>query len=159
MPGKTKSQQFLANNEVGRSVQVTVDWQEKVHFVATNDSGHKDAMDGPPDQGGEDRGSRPMELMLMGLGGCTAFDVVDILRKGRQQVAEFSVGLSAKRADAMPAVFETINIHFQITGRTLDAAKVQRAIDLTAEKYCSASIMLERAGVMISHSFELLEES
>ena len=64
-------------------MQVTVDWQENVHFVATNDSGHKVAMDGPPNQGGEDRGSRPMELMLMGLGGCTAFDVVDILRKSR----------------------------------------------------------------------------
>lgn len=140
-------------------MQVTVDWQENVHFVATNDSGHKVAMDGPPGQGGEDRGSRPMELMLMGLGGCTAFDVVDILRKSRQQVAGFSVALSATRADAIPAVFETINIHFQITGKALDAAKVQRAIDLTAEKYCSASIMLERAGVMISHSFELLEES
>ena len=140
-------------------MQVTVDWQENVHFVATNDCGHKVAMDGPPGQGGEDRGSRPMDLMLMGLGGCTAFDVVDILRKSRQQVAAFSVALSAKRADGIPAVFETINIHFQVTGKALDAAKVQRAIDLTAEKYCSASIMLEKAGVMISHSFELLEES
>ena len=100
-------------------MQVTVDWQENVHFVATNDSGHKIAMDGPPDQGGEDRGSRPMELMLMGLGGCTAFDVVDILRKSRQQVAGFSVALSAKSADAIPAVFETLNITFQITGKAL----------------------------------------
>lgn len=140
-------------------MQVTVDWQDNVHFVATNDFGHEVAMDGPPEQGGENRGSRPMELMLMGLGGCTAFDVVEILRKSRQQVAGFSVALTAKRTDAIPAVFETIDIHFQITGKGLDAAKVQRAIDLTAEKYCSASIMLDKAGVMISHSFELLEVS
>jgi putative redox protein len=114
-------------------------------------------MDGPPASGGEDKGSRPLELILMGLGGCTAFDVVDILRKGRQDVVDLRVSLVAKRADAIPAVFEEIDIHFVVVGRAVDAGKVQRAIELTAQKYCSASIMLEKAGVMITHSFTVEE--
>ena len=108
-------------------MQVKVDWQDNVHFVANNNSGHTVAMDGPPEQGGQDRGSRPMELMLMGLGGCTAFDVVDILRKGRQQVEGLSISIHAERADTVPAVFEAIEIHFHITGNALDPARVQRA--------------------------------
>ena len=140
-------------------MQVKVDWQDNVHFVANNNSGHTVAMDGPPEQGGQDRGSRPMELMLMGLGGCTAFDVVDILRKGRQQVEGLSISITAERADTVPAVFEAIEIHFHITGNALDPARVQRAIELSAQKYCSASIMLDKAGVVISHSFELQESA
>ena len=100
-----------------------------------------------------------MELMLMGLGGCTAFDVVDILRKGRQQVEGLSILIHAERADTVPAVFEAIEIHFHITGNGLDPARVQRAIELSAQKYCSASIMLDKAGVVISHSFELQESA
>jgi putative redox protein len=98
-----------------------------------------------------------MEMMLMGLGGCTAFDVVDILRKGRQEIDDVQVTLSAARADAVPAVFETIHIHFVIVGSGINPTKVERAIELTAEKYCSASIMLEQAGVQISHTFEIQE--
>lgn len=98
-----------------------------------------------------------MELMLMGLGGCTAFDVVDILRKGRQRIDDVQVALTAQRADAVPAVFEAINIHFVIVGAKVSHAKVERAIELTAQKYCSASIMLEQAGVEISHTFEIKE--
>ena len=138
-------------------MQVDINWQGNVHFTATTASGHEVAMDGPPASGGEDKGSRPLELILMGLGGCTAFDVVDILRKGRQDVVDLRVSLVAKRADAIPAVFEEIDIHFVVVGRAVDAGKVQRAIELTAQKYCSASIMLEKAGVMITHSFTVEE--
>ena len=136
-------------------MQVNISWQGNVHFVASNESGHQVLIDGPPDSGGQDKGSRPMELMLMGLGGCTAFDVVEILRKGRQQIDNVEISLNAKRADAVPAVFEEIAIHFVIFGTKVDDGRVRRAIALTAEKYCSASIMLESAGVAISHTFEI----
>ena len=136
-------------------MQVNISWQGNVHFVASNESGHQVLMDDPPDSGGQDKGSRPMELMLMGLGGCTAFDVVEILRKGRQQIDNVEISLNAKRADAVPAVFEEIAIHFVIFGTKVDEGRVRRAIALTAEKYCSASIMLESAGVAISHTFEI----
>jgi putative redox protein len=136
-------------------VQVDIKWLGNVQFSGTSGSGHDVLMDGPAESGGENRGSRPMELMLMGLGGCTAFDVVDILRKGRQQIDDVQVTLRAQRADDVPAVFEAIQIHFIIVGTSINPIKVERAIELTAEKYCSASIMLERAGVAISHSFEI----
>jgi putative redox protein len=138
-------------------VQVDIKWKGNVHFTGTTGSGHTVAMDGPPDSGGENLGSRPMELMLVGLGGCTAFDVVDILRKGRQAVDDVEVAIKAQRADAIPAVFEAIEVHFVIVGTGINSDKVARAIELTAEKYCSASIMLERAGVKISHTFEIKE--
>ena len=98
-----------------------------------------------------------MELMLMGVGGCTSFDVVNILRKSRQKVTNCVTQITAERADTVPQVFERIRIHFVIEGQDLDAVKVERAIHLTAEKYCSASIMLQRAGVDITHTFELNE--
>ncbi len=138
-------------------MQVDIEWRGDVHFSGTSESGHQVLMDGPPESGGKNRGSRPMELMLMGLGGCTAFDVVDILRKGRQRIDDVQVALTAQRADAVPAVFEAINIHFVIVGAEVSHAKVERAIELTAQKYCSASIMLEQAGVEISHTFEIKE--
>ena len=138
-------------------MQVNISWQGNVHFVASNESGHQVLMDGPPDSGGQDKGSRPMELMLMGLGGCTAFDVVEILRKGRQQIDNVEISLNAKRADAVPAVFEEIAIHFVIFGTKVDEGRVRRAIALTAEKYCSASIMLESAGVELTHGYEIRE--
>ena len=140
-------------------MQVNINWRGNVHFVASNESGHQVLMDGPPDSGGQDKGSRPMELMLMGLGGCTAFDVDEILRKGRQQIDHVEISLNAKRVDAVPAVFETIAIHFVIVGSRIDEGRVSRAIALTAEKYCSASIMLEKAGVTISHTFEIKESN
>jgi putative redox protein len=115
-------------------------------------------MDGPEEAGGENLGSRPMELVLMGLGGCTAYDVVDILKKSRQPIADLQVSINAKRAETIPAVFEQIDIHFTVVGEGIDPTKVQRAIDLTAEKYCSVSIMLEKSGVAISHSFAIKAE-
>lgn len=136
-------------------MQTTINWLEKVQFSATADSGHTVSIDGPADAGGENQGTRPMELMLMGVGGCTSFDVVNILVKGRQKVTKCVTHITAERADAVPQVFEKIHIHFAMAGENLDAKRVDRAIHLTAEKYCSASIMLQRAGVEVTHSFEI----
>ena len=119
-------------------MQVDISWQGNVHFVARNESGHQVLMDGPRDSGGQDKGSRPMELMLMGLGGCTAFDVVEILRKSRQQIDNVEISLNAKRVDAVPAVFEEVAIHFVIVGPAIAQARVRRATALTAEQYRSA---------------------
>ena len=138
-------------------MQTEIIWREKVQFDATADSGHTVSIDGPPDAGGENNGVRPMELMLMGVGGCTSFDVIKILTKSRQKVTNCVTQITAQRADTVPEVFETIHIHFKVTGTDLDGKKVARAIELTATKYCSASIMLQRAGVDIQHSYELIE--
>ena len=138
-------------------MRAKIQWRDKVHFTAVADSGHQIPLDGPPDAGGENRGSRPMELVLMGLGGCTSYDVVNILTKSRQQVVDCVTELSADRAEAVPQVFERIHIHFIISGRNLDEKKVARAVSLSADKYCSASIMLERAGVQISHDYEIID--
>ena len=137
-------------------MRTNIQWLNNVHFAATADSGHEVLIDGPPEAGGENLGTRPMELMLMGVGGCTSFDVINILRKSRQKVTNCVTQITAERADEIPEVFETINIHFRIEGENLDPAKIERAIHLTAEKYCSASIMLQRAGVDISHSYEIV---
>tara|TARA_B110000879_G_scaffold207637_1_gene291696 strand:+ start:2902 stop:3324 length:423 start_codon:yes stop_codon:yes gene_type:complete len=137
-------------------MQVNVAWGGNVHFKAENSSGHQVPMDGPEEAGGENLGSRPMELILMGLGGCTAYDVVDILNKSRQPLEDLKVSIKAKRAETIPAVFQQIEIHFTVVGAGVDPGRVQRAIDLTAEKYCSASIMLEKGGVEITHSFEIV---
>ncbi len=139
-------------------MQVNVEWGGNVHFKAENSSGHQVSMDGPEEAGGENLGSRPMALVLMGLGGCTAYDVVDILKKSRQPFIDLQVSVNAQRAETIPAVFQKIDIHFTVVGEGIDPGKVQRAIDLTAEKYCSVSIMLEKGGVEISHSFEIKAE-
>ncbi len=139
------------------SLESTVTWVDQVHFKASGGTGHEVLMDGPEAAGGQNRGSRPMELILMGLGGCTAYDIVDILTKGRQDLVSMRTELRGARAEDTPQTFTHITIHFVIAGRGIDAAKVQRAINMTAEKYCSASIMLARGGVTIEHSFELVE--
>jgi len=134
-----------------------IQWIDKVHFRAVADSGCEVPMDGPPDAGGEGRGARPMELVLMGLGGCTTYDVVSILTKSRQKVVDCVTELTADRADTEPKVFTRIHVHFKVTGHGLDPAKVARAVELSADKYCSASIMLARGGVEITHDFEIIE--
>lgn len=134
-----------------------IQWHDKVHFTATADSGHVVAIDGPPDAGGENRGSRPMELVLMGLGGCSSFDVVNILTKARQDIVDCVTDIDAERADEVPQVFTRIHLHFKVSGRGLDENKVARAVALSADKYCSASIMLQRGGVDVSHSYEVVE--
>lgn len=138
-------------------MRAKIQWRDKVRFTAVADSGHLIPLDGPPDAGGENRGSRPMELVLMGLGGCTSYDVVNILTKSRQQVVDCVTELSADRAEDVPQVFERIHIHFIVGGRNLDEKKVARAVSLSADKYCSASIMLERGGVQISHDYEIID--
>lgn len=140
-------------------MQAEIRWVENVHFTATSGSGHLVPLDGPPDGGGENRGARPMELLLMGLGGCTSYDVVTILTKSRQKVRNCVTRLTAERASEVPQVFTRIHIHFDVTGENLDPKKVARAVELSAEKYCSASIMLERGGVNISHSHSIEESS
>ncbi len=138
-------------------MKARVKWVEEATFLAESGSGHTLVMDGPPDHGGRNLGVRPMEMLLLGMGGCTAFDVMLILKKSRQQVEDCEVVLSAERADVEPKVFTRIHVHFIISGRGLDDKRVARAVSLSAEKYCSASIMLGRAGVEISHDYEIHE--
>jgi putative redox protein len=132
-------------------------WVGAAMFVAESGSGHAVVVDGPPESGGKNLGIRPMELLLLGLGSCTSFDVVDILKKGREDVTDCVTQLTAERADAVPAVFTRIHVHFVVSGRGLNETKVARAVELSAQKYCSASIMLERAGVGITHDFEIVD--
>lgn len=139
-------------------MKARVKWVEDVMFVTESGSGHAVVVDGAPEYGGRNLGPRPMELLLMGLGGCTSFDVLTILRKARQDVTSCEAELTAERADAVPAVFTKIHVHFVIKGRGLREPQVKKAVDLSAEKYCSASIMLGQAGVVITHDFEMLED-
>jgi putative redox protein len=131
-----------------------VKWLEGATMVGESGSGHAVVMDGPPDFGGRNLGVRPMEMLLLGLGGCTQFDVLLILRRGRAQVTDCVVELSAERAAADPKVFTRIHVHFIVTGHDLNPKQVERAIALSAEKYCSASIMLG-ATAEVTHDFEL----
>lgn len=127
-------------------------------FSATSGSGHTVLMDASPAVGGEDRGPRPMEMLLMGLGGCTSIDVVMILEKARQQVDNVKVEISATRAEENPKVFTDIHVHFIVYGKELSRERVARAIELSSEKYCSASIMLAKAA-NVTHDFEIVEQS
>lgn len=138
-------------------MKAKIDWLGDVAFRATSGTGHEITVDGPPDHGGQNRGARPMELMLLGVGGCSSFDVVDILKKSRQDVTACHCELEAERADEVPAVFTKIHLHFVVTGNALREALVKRAVELSADKYCSASIMMVRAGVDVSHSYEIRE--
>ncbi|MBU6952843.1 OsmC family protein [Hahella sp. HN01] len=136
-------------------MKATITWGGDAKFIGKTGSGHDVVMDGPPDHGGQNQGPRPMEMLLLGLGGCTSFDVMSILTKARADVTDCVAEITAERADAVPAVFTKIHIHFVVTGRDLRDPVVKRAVDLSAEKYCSASIMLEKGGVEITHDFEI----
>ncbi len=138
-------------------MRATVKWLDNMSFVGEAGSGHSVVMDGPPDDGGRNMGVRPMEMVLLGMGGCTAFDVVHILKKSRQNIVDCHVEMEAERATDIPKVFTKIHAHYVIKGKGLDAKKVERAITMTAEKYCSVSIMLA-ATVEITHDFEIIEE-
>lgn len=139
-------------------MKARIKWVENATFIAESGSGHAVVMDGPPESGGRNLGPRPMEMMLLGMGGCTTFDVVHILKKSREPVSDCIAELSAERAESEPKVFTRIHVHFIVKGRGLKEAKVRKAVELSAEKYCSASIMLGQAGVDISHDFEIIEE-
>lgn len=135
-------------------MKARVKWVEAVTFVGESASGHAVVMDGPPESGGRNLGIRPMEMLLLGMGGCTAFDVVTILKKARQPVTDCVVEMQAERADTDPKVFTRIHVHFVVTGNGLSDKQVGRAVELSAEKYCSASIMLGKAAE-ISHDYEV----
>jgi putative redox protein len=138
-------------------MKATVKWTDGAMFVGEAGSGHTVVMDGPEDLGGRNRGPRPMEMLLLGTGGCSVYDVLSMLKKSRQQVVDCRVAIEAERADAIPAVFTRINLHFVVTGVGLKENHVKRAVELSAQKYCSASIMLVAAGVDITHSYEIAE--
>jgi putative redox protein len=135
-------------------MKARIKWLEGVAFVAESESGHAFVMDGPPDGGGRNLGPRPMETVLMGTGGCTAYDVVHILRRSRAPISDCSVEIEAERASDDPKVFTRIHVHFVVTGKGLKREQVERAVHLSAEKYCSASIMLAKTAA-ITHDFEI----
>lgn len=139
-------------------MKARIKWVEDATFVGEAGSGHAVVMDGPPDMGGRNLGVRPMEMMLLGMGGCTTFDVVHILKKSREAVTDCVAELSAERAESEPKVFTKIHVHFIVRGKELKEAKVKKAVELSAEKYCSASIMLGNAGVEITHDYEIIAE-
>lgn len=135
-------------------MKARIKWVEGASFLGETESGHAVLMDGPPDGGGRNLGPRPMEMVLIGTGGCTAYDVVAILKKQRQQINDCVAEIHAERADIDPKVFTKIHIHFIVSGKDLKSEQVERAINLSAEKYCSASIMLGKTAV-ITHDFEI----
>lgn len=138
-------------------MKATVKWLDGMMFVGESGSGHSVVMDGAPEAGGRNHGVRPMEMLLLGLGGCSAFDVVLILKRGREPVAGCEVDISAERAESDPKVFTKIHMHYKVAGKGLSAAKVERAVALSKEKYCSASIMLG-ATAEITSEITVLEE-
>lgn len=137
-------------------MECTVRWHDGMSFIAETGSGHLVAMDGAPEAGGRNLAPRPMEMVLAGTGACTAFDVVLILKRSRQDITDCEAKLMAERAETDPKVFTKINFHFLVTGRGLKPEIVERAIKLSAEKYCSASIMLGKTAE-ITHTWEIIE--
>lgn len=138
-------------------MRARVKWLDHMSFVGESGSGHSVVMDGSPEHGGRNLGVRPMELLLLGMGGCTAFDVVLMLQKSRQIVSDVELELTAVRATEIPQVFTEINAHFKIYGRELSDRHVKRAVSLSAEKYCSATRMLEKTA-KISYTYEIVED-
>lgn len=138
-------------------MKMCITWEGKASFLGEAESGHSVLMDGAPEIGGRNLGLRPMEMVLMGTGGCTALDVVMILKKSRQKIGDCRLEIEAERANEDPKVFTRIHFHFILTGRDLKSEKVERAINLSAKKYCSASIMLEKTAKM-SHDYKIIEE-
>ena len=137
-------------------MKARIKWVDGISFRGETESGHSVSIDGAPNIGGKNLGPRPMELILLGLGGCSSIDVILILQKSRQEVTDCVVEIDSTRASEDPKVFTDIHLHFIVTGKSLNAQQVERAINLSAEKYCSASIML-RSTVNITHDFEIIE--
>lgn len=137
-------------------MRARVKWLDNMSFVGESGSGHSVVMDGPPEVGGRDLGIRPMEMLLLGAGGCSSFDVVSILKKGRQDITNCEVLMEAERAETEPKVFTRIHLHFVIEGRDLKEKLVERAVSLSAEKYCSATIMLSKTAD-VTHDYEIVE--
>jgi putative redox protein len=137
-------------------MKATVRWVQDVMFLGESGSGHAVVMEGAPDAGGRNLGVRPMEMLLLGLGGCTAFDVVMILKRGREPVTDCVVDMDAERAATEPKVFTRIAMKYRITGRGLDPQKVERAVNLSAQKYCAATAILAKTA-QISHEIEIID--
>lgn len=137
-------------------MECVVRWGEGMSFIAETGSGHMVAMDGAPEGGGRNLAPRPMEMVLLGTGGCTAYDVVLILKRGRQDITGCTAKLQAERAETDPKVFTKINFHFTVSGKALKPEAVERAIKMSAEKYCSASIMLGKTAE-ITHTWDIVE--
>lgn len=137
-------------------MKARIKWVEEATFLGESGSGHAIVMDGPPENGGRNLGVRPMETLLIGMGGCASFDVVHILKKSRQQITDCVAEIEAERADEEPKVFTKIHIHFVVSGHCLKSKQVEKAVTLSAEKYCSASIMLGKTAD-ITHDFEIVE--
>ncbi len=137
-------------------MKARVKWIEKMAFVGESESGHAVVMDASPEVGGRNLGPRPMEMLLLGAGGCSSIDVISILQKMRQPVTDCHVELSAERAESEPKVFTRIHMHFVVKGKDIKAEAVEKAVKLSAEKYCSASIMLGATAAM-THDFEIIE--
>lgn len=135
-------------------MQVRIKWLSQRSFQAETGSGHTLVMDGPPEHGGQNLAARPMEMVLVGLGGCSAFDVVEILEKSRQKVEDCQIEIDAQRADEVPAVFTTIHMHFIIAGQELNEKHVKRAVELSVDKYCSVAKMM-RPNVSITFDYEM----
>ena len=138
-------------------MKATVKWVDNVMFLGESGSGHTAVMDGSPDHGGRNMGIRPMEMLLLGLGGCASFDVIGILKKGRQNISDCRVEITAERADTTPSVFTKINMVFIVTGRDLKEIQVSKAVALSADKYCSASKLMVDAGVIVTYSTQIVE--
>jgi len=136
-------------------MKARVKWVEDVMFLGESGTGHTIVMDGPEDAGGHGTGMRPMELLLLGLGGCTSFDVITMLKKSRQDINDCVVEIDSERSDEIPKVFTKINVHYKVTGKDLKEAHVKRAVSLSTEKYCSASLMLGKTAE-ITHSYEII---
>ncbi len=137
-------------------MQARVKWVDHMTFLGESGSGHSVVMDGPPEAGGRNLGVRPMEMLLMGMGSCTSFDVVSMLKKARQDIFDVEVELSSERSEEIPKVFTKIHAHFIVRGRNIKESQVKRAIDLSADKYCSASIMLGEIAE-ITHDYVIEE--
>ncbi len=137
-------------------MKARIKWVDNAMFIGQSGSGHSVVMDGPPESGGQNLGVRPMEMLILGMGGCTAFDVLHILKKSRQNVTDCTVDITADRVDEEPKVFSKIHIHFIVEGVQLKEKQVQRAVALSAEKYCSASIMLGKTAE-ITHDYEICD--
>lgn len=134
-----------------------IKWVENVMFVAESETGHAIVLDGAPEGGGRNMGMRPMELMALSVGSCSSYDVVTILKKARQAITSCEAEVTSVRVDTVPSVFESIHLHFKLSGHALSPKQVERAVSLSADKYCSASLMLQNAGVKVTHDFEISE--
>ena len=138
-------------------IQAKIQWQEQVRFSGQADSGHNVTIDGPKEAGGENAGFRPMELMLLGMGGCIAFDVLTILKKMRQEVTAYHVNIEAERADDPPRVYTSAKLEHVLQGKGLKASSIARAIELAETTHCSGSAMFAKTA-KVTNTFRIIEE-